>query len=250
MDHPLLQVTRNLSDAVDALTFSDPVAHVYNPLDYAWPVHAEYLRRYGYGDGRDQRPRHLLLGMNPGPFGMAQTGVPFGAVGMVKEWLDLTHRDGEPLAVGPAAAPHSKRPVEGFDTAREEVSGARLWGWARDVFGHPEAFFDRFFVVNYCPLLFLHATGRNLTPDKILVAEREPLLAACDRGLHALAGHLEVRSVIGVGTFAEKAAQRVFRDEMPVHRILHPSPASPAANRGWADAASRQFADLGIELPG
>lgn len=250
MSHPLLQVTRALADAVDALTFSDPIAHVYNPLDYAWPVHAEYLRRYGFGDGRDRRPRHLLLGMNPGPFGMAQTGVPFGAVGMVRDWLGLAERDGEPLDVGAPAVTHPKRPVTGFQGEREEVSGARLWGWAREVFGDPDAFFDRFFVVNYCPLLFLHATGRNLTPDKIAVAEREPLLEACDRGLHAVAGCLEVASIVGVGTFAEKAALRVFADELPVHRILHPSPASPAANRGWAEAATRQFAELGIELPG
>ena len=235
---------------MDRLTFGDPVAHVYNPLDYAWSVHAEYLRRYGFAEGRDRRPRHLLLGMNPGPFGMAQTGVPFGAVAMVRDWLDLAHHGGRDLAIGEPPDPHPKRPVEGFQTAREEISGARLWGWARDVFERPEAFFDRFFVVNYCPLLFLHRTGRNLTPDKIVLAEREPLLEVCDHGLRTLAGHLEVASVIGVGIFAEKAAQRVFAEEVPVHRILHPSPASPAANRGWAEAATRQFRELGFELPG
>ena len=248
--HPLARATRALSTAVSSLPFSDPVAHVYNPLDYAWPVHAEYLRRFGYGDGRDRRPRHLLLGMNPGPFGMAQTGVPFGAVGMVRDWLGLDRRDGERLVVGAPEETHPKRPVLGFGTTREEVSGARLWGWARDTFSGPEAFFDRFFVVNYCPLLFLHATGRNLTPDKIARAEREPLLEICDHGLRTMTEHLEVESIIGVGTFAEKAAKRVFGDALPVRRILHPSPASPVANRGWAEAATRQFAELGIELPG
>lgn len=249
MDHPLIRATLDLSAAVDQLSFSEPVAFVYNPLEYAWPVHSEYLRRYGFGAGRDRKPRHLLLGMNPGPFGMAQTGVPFGAVGVVRDWLDLSERGGEPLIVSTPEHTHPKRPVAGFETTREEVSGARLWGWARDVFEVPEAFFDLFFVVNYCPLLFLHASGRNLTPDKIAATERQELLDLCDQGLQRLIEHLEVASIIGVGLFAEKAAARIVGDALPVHRILHPSPASPAANRGWAEAAHRQLLEIGVELP-
>src|SRR4026209_220177 len=112
-----------------------------------------------------------MLGMNPGPFGMVQTGVPFGDVAMARSWLGV---------VGPVARPrdeHPKRPVLGLECRRSEVSGARLWGWARDTFKSPDRFFERFFVVNYCPLLFMEAGGRNLTPDKLPSAERAPLEA-------------------------------------------------------------------------
>src|SRR5690606_1352475 len=106
------------------LRFRDPVEYVYNPLEYARRPHEAYLKRYGTG------PKEvLLLGMNPGPFGMAQTGVPFGEVAHVREWLGI--EDG----VDRPAVEHPKRPVLGFDCKRAEVSGARLWGWARDRFG-------------------------------------------------------------------------------------------------------------------
>src|SRR5690606_6715112 len=119
----------------------------------------------------------LLLGMNPGPFGMAQTGVPFGEIAAVRDWLGVRG------VVGRPAIEHPKRPVQGFGCHRSEGSGKRLWGWAQDRFGEPERFFDRFFVVNYCPLVFLEVGGRNRTPDKLPVREREPLFEACDRAL-------------------------------------------------------------------
>ena len=78
----LVDIARRLRDDVDRLEFAPPVAVVYNPLDYAWKPHRAYLERYGQG-----HPQVLLLGMNPGPFGMAQTGVPFGDVAMVRGWL-------------------------------------------------------------------------------------------------------------------------------------------------------------------
>ena len=33
--------------------------------------------------------RVVFLGMNPGPFGMAQVGVPFGEVAAVRDWLRI-----------------------------------------------------------------------------------------------------------------------------------------------------------------
>lgn len=236
----LLEISDDLSAAVGGLSFSSPVAHVYNPLDYARDAHRQWLETWG-----DRGARTLLVGMNPGPWGMAQTGVPFGAVGLVREWLGI---DAE---VGPPENVHPKRPIEGFACSREEVSGARLWGWARDTFGTPERFFERFWVTNYCPLLFLEESGRNLTPDKLRVAERRPLLEPCDEALRRIGEHLGVERVVGVGAWAEKVATRVFGDDgVPVGRILHPSPASPAANRGWAERARAELEAQGVELPG
>ena len=232
----LIDAARELSAAVDALPFAPPVTHVYNPLDYAWEVHRSYLERYG-----DGRRRVVFVGMNPGPFGMAQIGVPFGEIASARDWLGLEGPVGEPRVVNP------KRPVEGFACARSEVSGQRLWGLFRARYGAPEAFFAEHFVANYCPLVFFEG-GRNLTPDKLPMAEQRPLLAACDAHLRALVGALQPEWVIGIGNWAEKRASEALAG-MPglkFGRVLHPSPASPAANRGWAEAASAQLVALGI----
>lgn len=231
-------IARRLSAAVAELEFGPPVSHVYNPLDYARAAHEEYLRRYGEGSGRV-----VLVGMNPGPWGMSQTGVPFGEVELVRDWLRIRAPIGRP------SVEHPKRPVEGFDCARREVSGRRLWSWARDRFGTPRRFFERFFIANYCPLLFLQSSGRNLTPDRLPAASRVPLLAACDAALRVAVEALEPSLVVGVGGFAEARATAALAGvSVPVGRILHPSPASPAANRGWRKAAEDQLAALGVSL--
>jgi single-strand selective monofunctional uracil DNA glycosylase len=174
---------------------------------------------------------------------MAQTGVPFGEVAMVRDWLGIEG------AVGSPPNPHPKRPVEGFACRRSEVSGRRLWGWARDRFGTPERFFARFFVANYCPLAFLEASGRNRTPDKLPAAERAPLFAACDRALRRTVELLAPRRVVGIGGFAEARARAALDGiDVPIGGILHPSPASPAANLGWSRQAERQLRGLGIEV--
>ena len=231
-------ISRRLAREVDDLRFAPPVAYVYNPLIYAWESHRHYLGLF-----RDLCPRALLVGMNPGPWGMAQTGVPFGAVSLVRDWL------GVEAPVGRPPREHPARPVEGFACAREEVSGSRLWGWARDRFGSPGAFLGRFHVANYCPLLFLDAEGRNLTPDRIRAADRQALLEPCDRALRAVAEELGAERVIGVGKFAEQRARAACAGlGVEVSRILHPSPASPRANRGWAEAAEGELQEQGVEI--
>lgn len=236
----LVAIARHLRSDVSRLKFAAPVAYVYNPLVYAWKPHRAYLERYGRG-----RPRVILLGMNPGPFGMAQTGVPFGDVGMVRGWLGIE------APVGRPAREHPKRPVAGFRCARGEVSGQRLWGWARDNFATPQRFFERFFVVNYCPLAFIEASGRNCTPDKLQRAEQAALFVACDRALRRTVRRLRPEHVVGVGRFAaDRAAAALKGSGIKLGVIPHPSPASPAANRGWAAQATRALAELGIKIGG
>jgi single-strand selective monofunctional uracil DNA glycosylase len=234
----LVDVSRALSERVGALPFADPVVCVYNPLEYAREPHEQYLNRYG-GSPKEV----LLLGMNPGPFGMAQTGVPFGDVRMVRDWLGIL------AAVTKPADEHRKRPVLGFDCHRTEVSGTRLWGWARDRFGTPRRFFERFFVANYCPLAFMESSGANRTPDKLPPAEQQALFSACDEALRGVVRLLQPRIVVGVGGFAERRARAALAGQnLTIGTILHPSPASPLANRGWAEAVERQLSGLGVAV--
>nr|UXE44828.1 hypothetical protein Hi04_10k_c3780_00016 [uncultured bacterium] len=231
----LISAARRLSESVDRLRFVLPVTHVYNPLQYAWEPHEAYVRRFGSGP-----KRIVFLGMNPGPFGMAQTGVPFGEVNAVRSWLGIA---------APVSRPrleHPRRPITGFDCTRSEVSGQRLWGLFAARFGTAEQFFEEHFVLNYCPLAFLEETGRNRTPDKLATQERAALFALCDEHLkHAIAA-LDPDWLIGIGDFAEKRAKDVFGNTLNIGRILHPSPASPAANRNWAAEATRQLCESGI----
>ena len=236
----LVEIARRLRNDAGRLRFAKPVAYVYNPLDYAWKPHRAYLERYGQG-----RPQIVLLGMNPGPFGMAQTGVPFGDVSLVRDWLGIEAPVERPVRE------HPKRPVAGFRCPRGEVSGQRLWGWARDNFATPQRFFEKFFVANYCPLAFIEASGRNRTPDKLPRKENAALFAACDTALRRTVERLRPEQVIGVGQFAAvRAAAALKGSGVKIGVMPHPSPASPAANRGWAAQATRALKDLGIEIGG
>src|SRR5262249_40902719 len=233
-----------LARAVDALRFGPPVTHVYDPLVYARAPHEAYLERYARparSVGKLRGLEALLVGMNPGPFGMAQTGVPFGEVALVRDWLGIEGRVKKP------AREHPARPIEGFACARSEVSGARLWGWARARFETPAAFFTRFFVWNYCPLVFMEESGKNRTPDKLSAHERAALFAPCDDALRAIAELLRPRLVIGIGAFArDRAAEALAGRGFEIGTILHPSPASPIANKGWAKQAEKALAEMGI----
>lgn len=234
----LIEIAKRMSADTGRLRFGEPVTHVYNPLDYAWKPHARYLELYGAG-----RKKVLMLGMNPGPFGMAQTGVPFGEVEAVRDWLDIE----EP--VGVPDNQHPRRPIVGFACERSEVSGRRLWGWARRRFGTPRRFFKTFFVYNFCPLVFMEESGRNVTPDKLPADERKPLFEVCDRALVAVVEAQRPELVIGVGAFAEARARVALADlDVQVGRILHPSPASPLANKGWEAQAERELQEMGVAL--
>ena len=231
----LISAARQLSVEVGQLHFAAPVSHCYNPLDYAWAAHELYLRRFG-----NSAKKIVFLGMNPGPFGMVQCGVPFGEIAAVRDWMGIVASIGKPEHENP------KRSVEGFACTRSEVSGRRLWSLFQQRFGDAEAFFTGHFVANYCPLAFFDQ-GRNLTPDKLPASECAPLYAACDAHLRCVVELLQPQWVIGIGAFAETRAREALDGmKVSIGKILHPSPASPAANRGWSEAATRQLQALGV----
>ncbi|HEV2318115.1 MAG TPA: uracil-DNA glycosylase family protein [Verrucomicrobiae bacterium] len=234
----LVAAARELAVNAGRLAFGPPVTHVYNPLDYAWAAHELYLKKFARGP-----KRVVFLGMNPGPFGMAQTGVPFGEVTAVRDWLKISAKINKPVDE------HGKRLIRGFDCHRSEVSGRRLWGLFAERFGSPEIFFAGHFVVNYCPLAFCEHSGCNRTPDKLPPTERRPLFEICDAHLRRVLSVLEPEWVVAVGDFAAKRGQAVCeQSKKPIRigQILHPSPASPTANRGWAEKATEQLIALGV----
>lgn len=239
----LITAAGRLRDDAGALVFPPPAARVYNPLDYAWEPHRDYIKKYAGGE-----KRVLFLGMNPGPWGMAQTGVPFGEVEAVRNWLGIEGKVGQP----PEA--HPKRPVQGFGCPKSEVSGRRLWGLMRERFGDPENFFREHWVANYCPLVFMLESGANYTPDKFPPEARRELYEVCDLHLIRTVEILQPEYLVGIGKFAGDRFGDLKKagafDKLPkeprVSWILHPSPASPAANRGWADAAAAQLTQQGV----
>lgn len=235
MSDALVEIARRLDRELRDLGPDGPVAWIYRPLEYAAANHEAYLRTFGAAP-----KKVVMVGMNPGPWGMAQTGVPFGEVEAVRDWMGLDH------PVDPPPRVHPKKPIQGLACGRSEVSGRRLWGWARRSFGSPGRFFRDYFVANYCPLLFLDAGGRNLTPDRLPAPTRERLEAACNAALRDTVIQLTPALVVGVGAWAEARARHALEGlGLTVGRILHPSPASPAANRGWEEQAVDQLSALG-----
>jgi single-strand selective monofunctional uracil DNA glycosylase len=207
------------------LKFSVP--WVYNPWEYAQEAYLDYWRRYGQG-----HKEFMLLGMNPGPWGMAQTGIPFGEVVLARDWLGIRGKIGKPKVE------HPKRPIQGWDCPRSEVSGRRLWGYLKERFPDPKDFFAKAYVANYCPLVFMEESGANVTPDKLPKAERAPLLEICDQFLAAHLEQMQPKKLVGVGKWAEKQGKTLVDKlglDIEVTSIPHPSPANPGANKGWGN---------------
>ncbi len=236
----LLEATEILATETDKLIFEGKVHHVYNPLIYAKETHLDYIKKYGTG-----RKKVLFLGMNPGPWGMAQTGIPFGELTYSKNWLKIEGNIFQP------ESSHPKRPIQGWDCPRSEVSGRRLWGLMEERYKTAAAFFQNHYVENYCPLVFMEESGKNLTPDKLPAKERDPLTEICDDHLRKVITIMDPEFLVGVGKYAEKNFKRVVEtmensDKYKISAILHPSPANPHANRGWSEAVTKQLMEQGI----
>ena len=236
----LLEATETLALETDKLKFSGKVHHVYNPLVYAKEPHLDYIKKYGAG-----KKKVLFLGMNPGPWGMAQTGIPFGEITYSKNWLNI---EGEILQ---PESSHPKRPIQGWDCSRSEVSGRRLWSLMEERYKLPDLFFQDHYIENYCPLVFMEEGGKNLTPDKLPAKERDPLTRICDKHLKKVIEIMEPEYLVGVGKYAEKNFKRVVESidnnkKYKISAILHPSPANPHANRGWSEAVTKQLVEQGV----
>ncbi|MCH2646055.1 MAG: hypothetical protein MKZ53_03700 [Candidatus Thalassarchaeum sp.] len=223
----MIEASSKLRDDVekfaDSLVKEGSVDAVYNPLAYAWEPHRAYLELASGGGAKT-----LLLGMNPGPHGMGQMGIPFAATSVVRELLKITN-----LEVGQPRKPHPKRPISGLDWPKEEVSGTRLWGLLANEYGSAESIFKSVFLLNHCPLmLFSGERATNITPDKITGPTTKALLERCDEHLREVVDIMQIERVIGVGRYSEKRALNALSGiDISVTTCWHPSPASPLANR-------------------
>lgn len=236
----LISIADDLSERLAEIDFSSVTRWVYNPLVYAREAYHQYLKKYAH-----MQTENVFMGMNPGPWGMAQTGVPFGEVAIVKEWLQIKANVGKP------ELEHPKRPILGFDCSRSEVSGRRLWSFFREHYGDPNNFFAHNFILNYCPLVFMDESSRNLTPDKMPRPLRNQIHEACDQHLKESLRLLKPKILVGIGNYAYECLGRVSQADpelqgCEVIKILHPSPASPASNRGWSQSVESALSGAGI----
>ncbi|MCQ2397893.1 MAG: single-stranded DNA-binding protein [Sphaerochaetaceae bacterium] len=231
--------TIRLKDEVKGLKFSFD-GYVYNPLEYAWEMHRLYLERYVTGE-----VKAMFLGMNPGPFGMMQTGIPFGEIDAVKNYLCLE------AVIDRPEREHPARPVDGMSIKRHEISGKRLWGLIREHFPDVHDFFSEYAVFNYCPLGFLDAglTAKNITPDKLPKSECKLLEGICDDYLKDAVDILNPDYLVGVGKYAEQKLKQLTENtdsRRKVISVIHPSPGNPQANNGWAEKTLKKLTENGL----
>ncbi|MBN2723359.1 MAG: single-stranded DNA-binding protein [Deltaproteobacteria bacterium] len=229
------QLIEKTNKKLEKLQFSSPVAHTYNPLSYSFKMALDYSEKFG-----SEKVKAVFLGMNPGPFGMVQTGVPFGEIAAVRDFLKIPDQTGRPYSQ------HPKRSVEGFECKRSEVSGRRLWEFMKDRFGDCSYMKGRVFIANYCPLAFLSERGSNITPDKLKKSERESLFEICDELILETFKMLDPEYLIGIGNFAFERLTMLNPSEKTLLKIPHPSPANPRANKFWFEDTSEILDGLGL----
>ena len=199
------------------------VDYVYNPLIYAWEPHKAFIEL-----GGNKGAKTILLGMNPGPHGMGQMGIPFAATSIVRDLFKIRN-----LPVLQPEKIHPKRKVIGLGWHKEEISGTRLWNALIDYYGTTENIFSKVFVVNHCPLMFFKGVNAtNVTPDKIPGETIKKIIQRCDIYLKDIVEIMQIETVIGVGKYSKKRAEIALKDtKVNLKSCWHPSPASPLANK-------------------
>lgn len=231
----LIKRTKKFAQDIDKVKSIIPDnLFVYNPLKYAGDMHLQFIERYAI-----KNTKVLFLGMNPGPFGMTQNGIPFGEGSFVRDYFKFDGIIKQPKKQLPS------RPIQGLACPRSEVSGLRFWSLMQEHYGSADKLVGEIYVSNYCPLVFLEKTNRakNITPDKLPKENRDIITELCDTYLWDAVDIIQPEYLVGIGKYAEK---KLKNDKYPYSSILHPSPASPLANKGWGERATAQLKVLKI----
>ncbi|CAH0690088.1 unnamed protein product [Spodoptera exigua] len=195
-----LDLADELNLSLEQFQLPKKVEVVYNPTIYAREPFEMYVRKYC------NTPKPILFfGMNPGPFGMSQTGVPFGEIESVRDWLGITGQVGKP------PVEIRGREVLGFQCKKTEASGKKFWGLFKNLCITPENFFRSSFVYNYLPQQWMTRSGSNLTPGECKKAEVEVLYRICDPVFHKVLELYEVEIIVAIGKFCETRAKETIK---------------------------------------
>ncbi|XP_022920876.2 single-strand selective monofunctional uracil DNA glycosylase-like [Onthophagus taurus] len=226
-----LKYEDQLSKELNNLTFSSPAHYIYNPLEYAWKPHSTFVKTYCKGT-KDV----LFLRINPGPWGMCQTGIPFGEVNISKEWLKMNGEVEKPKNECP------KKQIKGFECHRSEQSGKRFYGFFKNLCRTPEVFFKNAFVYNFCPLSFMEKEEEgkrcaNITPDKLKGQIKKDLENICGKTLVNILKLLDVKIIVAVGRYTEKQAVKIIQESQLDIEVIYMRHPSRMAGRNWSKTA-------------
>eukprot|EP01023_Acetabularia_acetabulum_P031317 TRINITY_DN29446_c0_g1_i1.p1 TRINITY_DN29446_c0_g1~~TRINITY_DN29446_c0_g1_i1.p1 ORF type:complete len:252 (+),score=22.23 TRINITY_DN29446_c0_g1_i1:130-885(+) len=235
----IIRVTKAFNENIQKVVVQDEkINTIYNPLEYAWEPYENYLRKY-CGDYK----KTIFVGMNPGYFGMVQTGIPFGDLNMVCNFLHL-----QKFQV--PVKQHNIRKIVGYEIKRSEVSGQRFWGLIQTKFGHPDKFFneDSNFVVNLCPLAFLSETGKNVTPEEISIQEKDKIIVVCMAYFKQIVKFLQIQNIVCIGNFVCKEVKKSLTQDgyYNIVYMQHPSPRVQPQELQWRDVVTKQLEDAGV----
>ncbi|XP_016837104.2 single-strand selective monofunctional uracil DNA glycosylase [Nasonia vitripennis] len=245
----LLGLENKLSKKIQTLLPRFKQYIVYNPLEYAAQVHATYVNSYCKSS-----KKILIIGENPGPWGMCQTGVPFGEIDAVRDWLQISGPVGKP------PEEHPKKLILGFDCHRREQSGKRLFGYFRELCGSADNFLKHTFLYNYCPITLLNREGgKYVNLKELKKKDNEELFSACDDTLIDVIKLLGIELILAMGNFAEQRAKAALEkaldagdnlldvDSIRVLRVPHPSPMSQYVRKGkWNEMVNDILTEHGL----
>jgi len=195
---------------------------VWNPALYALDIYQEYLTKFPPEPGAI-----LALGLNPGPYGMAQTGIPFtdcrtasGALGM-----EMTI---------PGKAPDDLisrlKKANGKWRGTYERSSLGMYRFLILAWGDIKTAYRNWFVGNPCPLLFLDPERWNVTPADPRLRRMKEVGELRQRAVIGFSEILNPRGIVCFGKDVAKAVGEVAIRQVGPDRVVfyeHPARAVP-----------------------
>ncbi|KAI8124664.1 hypothetical protein FF38_10666 [Lucilia cuprina] len=219
-----------LNEKLRNITTPLEISYIYNPVEYAADLHQAYLKKYLKGG-----KKVLFIGLNPGPNGMGQTGIPFGNITTVRDKMGLNGTVNQPPNI------HPKRPVNGLATTIEEPSGKRLWTKFQELSdGSLDIFFEQCFVYNFCPLLFYNSKGDYISPQKLKAPYNRQISNACLHTIEQILELIQPEVIVAIGRYAYDNLKAVkYCIEKRLLYLRHPSPR--ACTKNWSKIADEFF---------